>query len=96
MNRGREMDDMIVKAIKLTKDPISTKIVYEKNGTLYIRDGSTGFAKGRKVSAPLRSLLSKWGFREVENGPIFRNGEEISQSLHRFEMGENGRVSFIQ
>ncbi|MDP4224880.1 MAG: hypothetical protein Q8910_00725 [Bacteroidota bacterium] len=87
---------MVVKAIKLTKDSSSTKVVYEKDGTLFMRNGEDGFIKGIKVDAPLRSLINKWGFKEIINPPIFNNGKEISQSLNRFELTDEGKVSFVE
>jgi len=83
-----------VKAMKLTEDPHSTKLLYEKDGTLFIRNGGDGFTRGVKSQSPFVSLRNKWGFREVENPPTFRDGAEIQRSIHLFNLKEDGRISY--
>lgn len=88
------MSRMRVIAVKLTEDPASTKVLYEKDGKSYIRDGDDGFKTGRLSKAPVTALLNKWGFRKVTNPPEFRDAEELVDGLEGFELSNDGSVSY--
>lgn len=88
------MAKMKILAVKLTRDPSSTKVVYEKNGKQFIRSGEDGFVKGTATQAPLKALSHKWGFRLVENPPEFRDADEIIDNLGKFEVKQDGTVSY--
>lgn len=85
---------MKVEAIKYTKDVSSFKIVYEKNGTLFMRTGMDTFQKGRRVPVPLNTLINKHGFRRVEDAPSFRDAGDIIDNLNRFQMSTDGTLSY--
>lgn len=88
------MSKMTVQAIKLTDDIESIKVVYEKNGKLYVRNGSDGFAKGI-ISRTGLSALGKWGFYKVEEPyPQFRDAEELINGLDKFQMDSQGKVKY--
>lgn len=87
------MSRMIVVAIKLTGDIDSMKIVYERNGRLFVRSGSDGFSVGKPLQSPLRGL-GKWGFKLVEPNPEFRDAEEIIDNLDRFSMKNDGTIQY--
>jgi len=85
---------IVIKAMKLTEDPHSTKLLYEKDGVLFIRNGSDGFTKGVKSQSSLVSLKNKWGFRDVENSPTFGSGVEIQRALHLFDLKSDGNIVY--
>lgn len=87
------MSKMKVKVAKLTTDIYSTKIVYEKNGKLYVRSGKDGFKIGQPVQSSIQSL-KLWGFKEVHNAPIFRDGEEMFQNINKFELKQDGSAVY--
>jgi hypothetical protein len=87
------MAKMTIMAMKLTDDIDSIKIAYEKNGQLFVRNGSDGFANGTKAQTDL-SGLGKWGFRKVEPNPQFRDAEEIIDAIDKFHLDNNGVIKY--
>jgi len=89
------MDDkMYVRALKLTDDPHSCKIVYDKGGSLYMRTGEDGFKVGKRLQAPLSTITNKWGFYPVSNTPWFRDAEELVDNLNKFDVGQDGKLYY--
>jgi hypothetical protein len=88
------MAKMKIVAIRMSKEPISVKVLYEKNGLLYVRTGDDGFTKGQPTRAPMSSLINKWGFRKVENPPEFRDSDELIDNITAFEMLPSGKVRY--
>jgi len=89
------MSRMYVKAIKLTDDPHSTKVAYEKNGKLYVRSGNNKFSKGIPSPVPLSTLYTIWGFRKVTDAPYFYDGQELWENIQRFQMTRDGTVKYF-
>ena len=87
---------MKILAIKMNKEPLSTKVIYEKNGSLFIRTGADGFTKGTPLKAPLKSALNKWGFRSVVNPPEFRDSDELIDNIGKFDMASDGKIKFYE
>lgn len=85
---------MLVLAMKLTDDPDSTKIIYEKDAKLYIRSGEDGFKIGKAVQTSLKSILNKWGFRKIDNPPEFKDAGELVDNLSNFSLGSNGMILY--
>lgn len=85
---------MYIKAIKLTKDEKSIKIVYEKNGKHYIRSGKDGFKRGIALQVKVSTLLNTWGFRKVDNAPYFYDGSEIQENINRFALNNKGEIYY--
>lgn len=85
---------MKVVAVKMNDEPISMKIVYEKNGSYYIRSGADGFSRGEPIKCPVKALLNKWGFREVINPPEFRDSDEIVDSITGFGQKSDGTIEY--
>lgn len=86
---------MTIKAIKLTADKASIKVIYEKDGRLFIRTGDDKFKTGVPLQASLRSYMSKWGFRKVTEAPRMADGAEIEENIHRFQISpSDGSVSY--
>jgi len=88
------MGKMKVLAIKMSGDPHSMRVVYEKDGKTFMRTGEDGFESGRPLKAPLPALLNKWGFRKVDNPPEFRDSEELVDGLTGFELKNSGTVVY--
>lgn len=88
------MAKMRVVAVKMSSEPISIKIVYEKNGSMYMRTGADGFSVGKPLKHPLVALINKWGFRKVSNPPEFRDAEEIVDNITGFELRQDGKIVF--
>jgi hypothetical protein len=88
------MAKMQVVAVKLSKEPISIKVAYQKEGKLYIRTGEDGFTHGKPANAPLNSLLNKWGFRRVGNPPEFRDAEELIDGITGFGLQQDGTIKY--
>ncbi|MNI89610.1 hypothetical protein D3C73_1470310 [compost metagenome] len=80
--------------MKFSADPEAIKVLYEKEGKLYIRAGQDGFETGKAANAPLKSIINKWGFRTVENPPEFRDAEELLDGLPNFELKSDGKISY--
>lgn len=92
---------MIVKAVKLTKDLMSTKVVYEKDGILYMRSGQDLFQVGKKLIVPLKSLLNKHGFKSVgdsyndlDDQPVFKDAGDIVDNITNFQTYPDGKVKY--
>ncbi len=84
---------MKIVAMKLTSDPDSIKVAYEKNGVLYVRSGKDGFHTGTKAQSDFRSL-GKWGFRKVDPNPEFRDAEELIDNLDKFSLDNKGVIRY--
>lgn len=85
---------MFIKGIRLTKDVASTKIAYEKNGSNYVRTGKDGFKKGTKIKGDVSSVLATWGFRPVTTAPYFYDGEELAENINKFQMSNEGEITY--
>lgn len=85
---------MLVVAIKLTDIPDTTKVVYEKDGAMYIRTGADGFQEGKKAQTSLMAILTKWGFTRVQNPPQFDHADDIIENLDRFQVKSDGSIVF--
>jgi hypothetical protein len=84
-----------VEAMRLTKDPYSTKIAYVKGDKTFVRTGKDNFKEG--IAGPrLDTLKAVWGFRTVETPPIMDRGEEVMKalSLGYFAINSRGNVDF--
>jgi hypothetical protein len=85
---------MEVVAMKLTTDIFSAKVVYKKDGRLYLRSGKDGFTSGEPLQTTLSGVMAKWGFRKVANPPTFRDGNELKQNITNFAMNSDGTIQF--
>jgi len=85
---------MIIVAIKLTEEPSHIKVVYEKDGSLFIRSGADGFEKGIPAQTSLKAIVSKWGFTKVQSPPHFEDADELIDNLDKFGMKPDGTVVF--
>lgn len=85
-----------VEAIKLTKNPRSTKVVYSKGDKTYLRTGQDNFKVGKHIPSPINSVVSRWGFRRVSNPPKVDKGEELMDLLKQdtFSIKRDGTVKF--
>lgn len=87
---------MLVVAIKLTDSPDTTKIVYEKDGAMFIRSGSDGFQNGTKAQTNLKAIVTKWGFTRVDNPPQLKDADDIVDNLDKFQLKSDGSIVFSQ
>lgn len=85
---------MYIKAIKLTKDAQSVKVVYQKGDQLYMRSATDSYKKGVPVRISLGAICSNLGFHKVESAPYFYDGQEILENIHKFSMGNKGKAVY--
>lgn len=88
------MANMEVIGVKLTDDPTSNKIAYRKRGKVYVRSGADGYKVGSPLQGASDHLFSKFGYRRVDNAPQFRDGAEMAENAHRFELGRGGKATY--
>ena len=85
---------MEVIGIKFMDDDASTRIAYRKNGSVYVRKGTDGFSVGSPLHGASEHLFTRFGYRRVENGPVFRDSSEIKENVHRFGIGRGGTAVY--
>lgn len=85
---------MYIKAVKLTQDHHSIKVVYQKGDKVFVRNGSDKFSRGTVVNTPLSALVNNMGYQKVESAPYFYDGKEISENIHKFSRGANGTALY--
>ena len=85
---------MTVIGIKLMDDEASTRVAYKKDGKVFVRKGTDNFSVGAPLQGASEHLFSRFGYRRVENGPVFRDGTEIKENIHRFGMGRGGTAVY--
>ena len=89
------MSKMIVHGVKLTKDTHSIRVLYEKNGNFFVRSGKDGFREGHPITSSYESLFEQWGFRKLEEPlPVFRDREEMLDGVPKFQLKNNGRITY--
>jgi hypothetical protein len=88
------MSTMKVVGAKLSDDTTSCKFIYEKGDKMYIRTGEDDFIKGLPLQTTLDGACYKWGFYKVENPPVFRDGQELMDSVDNFALTNKRTVTF--
>lgn len=90
------MSKMIVHGVKLTNDISSRKVLYEKNGKFFIRNGTDRFKRGKPTTRSYSSYFTQSGYRKMKEPlPAFRDSEEMLEGVTKFIMSEGGRVEHV-
>lgn len=89
------MGKIIVEGLKLSTNPISTKVLYSKDGKHYIRTGADNFSKGDPIRQHVSSYFTKWGFRQmIDSRPEFYDGEELARNIDKFQPAPGYKVKY--
>lgn len=89
------MGKLVVEGVKLSTSPLSTKVLYQKDGKYFIRSGADEFAKGDPIRQHVSAYFTKWGFRQlVDSRAEFWDGQELARSIDKFQPVAGCKVKY--